>query len=161
MFKNCADGFSVFYRPARRKAWFALCIETFRRKRTMSLNKILLIGNLGADPEVRYTPAGKPITSFRMATNRRYKVEGEVREETEWFSIVAFGRMAEICSEFLKKGKSVFVEGRMQTRSWVDAEGEKHFRSQVILEGMRMIGGPNGKPGAVEEMAQASDDEPF
>jgi single-strand DNA-binding protein len=128
----------------------------------MSLNKILLIGNLGADPEVRYTPAGKPITSFRMATNRRYKVEGEVREETEWFSVVAFGRMAEICSEFLKKGKSIFVEGRMQTRSWVDAEGAKHFRSQVIVEGMRMIGGGgNGKSAPPEEPPHSDDSEPF
>jgi single-strand DNA-binding protein len=161
MFKNCADGFLFSTgRPEERPGLF-FALGTFRRKRTMSLNKILLIGNLGADPEVRYTPAGKPITSFRMATNRRYKVEGEVREETEWFSVVAFGRMAEICSEFLKKGKSIFVEGRMQTRSWVDAEGAKHFRSQVIVESMRMIGGPNGKPGAVEDMAQASDDEPF
>jgi single-strand DNA-binding protein len=128
----------------------------------MSLNKILLIGNLGRDPEVRYTPAGKPIASFSLATSRRYKVEGEVRQETEWFSVVAFGRMAEICSEFLKKGKSVFVEGRIQTRSWTDADGAKHFRSQVIVEGMRMIGGgSNGKPATPEEPAHSDDSEPF
>ncbi len=125
----------------------------------MSLNKVLLIGNLGADPEVRYTTAGKPVTSFRLATNRRYKLEGEVREETEWFSVVAFGRLAEICSEFLKKGKSVFVEGRMQTRSWEDPPGVKHYRSQVVVEGMRMIGSPNGKSAPAEETA--SNDEPF
>lgn len=125
----------------------------------MSLNKVLLIGNLGSDPEVRYTTAGKPVASFRMATNRRYKLEGEVREETEWFSVVAFGRMAEICSEFLKKGKSVFVEGRMQTRSWEDTAGVKHYRSQVVVEGMRMIGSPNGKPTPAEE--PAPNDEPF
>lgn len=132
----------------------------------MSLNKVLLIGNLGSDPEVRYTPAGKQVVSFRVATNRRYKVEGEVREETEWFSIVGFGRMAEICSEYLKKGKSVFVEGRMQTQSWVDAAGVKHYRSQVIIENMRMIGGPNGNKAAPSEEAHAEDvvpdpDEPF
>src|SRR5262245_339585 len=99
----------------------------------MSLNKVLLIGNLGTDPEIRYTQSGKPVVSFSLATNRRYKVEGEVREETEWFSIVAFGRLGEICSEFLKKGRSVFVEGRMQTRNWVDTAGIKHYRSQVII----------------------------
>src|SRR5262245_14793632 len=126
----------------------------------MSLNKILLIGNLGKDPEVRYTPSGKPITSFSLATNRRYKVEGEAREETEWFSVVAFGRTAEICAEFLKKGKSVFVEGRMQTRSWVDPQGAKHFRTQVIVENMRLIGAPNGKPGPVDEQP-VENDEPF
>lgn len=113
----------------------------------MSLNKILLIGNLGKDPDVRYTPAGKPVASFSLATNRRYKVEGEVREEVEWFSIVAFGRLAEISSEFLKKGKSIFIEGRLKTRSWVDSSGAKHFRTEVIAEGMTMIGGrKNGEP---------------
>lgn len=132
----------------------------------MSLNKVLLIGNLGSDPEVRYTQAGKQVVSFRVATNRRYKVEGEVREETEWFSIVAFGKMAEICSEFLKKGKSVFVEGRMQTQSWVDAAGLKHYRSQVIIENMRMIGSPNGNRTAhadeqPEEEPIPNHDEPF
>jgi single-strand DNA-binding protein len=130
----------------------------------MSLNKVLLIGNLGTDPEIRYTQSGKPVVSFSLATNRRYKVEGELREETEWFSIVAFGRLGEICSEFLKKGRSVFVEGRMQTRNWVDTAGVKHYRSQVIIENMRMIGsGPNGnKPQAVEEAEpDPNPDEPF
>jgi single-strand DNA-binding protein len=126
----------------------------------MSLNKVLLIGNLGSDPEMRYTSAGKPVASFRLATNRRYKIEGEVKEETEWFSIVAFGRLAEICSEFLKKGKSVFVEGRMQTRNWVDTGGVKHYRSQVIVEGMRMIGSPNGKTAPMQEPSP-TDEEPF
>ena len=131
----------------------------------MSLNKVLLIGNLGSDPEVRYTQAGKQVVSFRVATNRRYKVEGEVREETEWFSIVGFGRMAEICSEYLKKGKSVFVEGRMQTQSWLDSAGVKHYRSQVIIENMRMIGGNGNKAAPSEEIhseeAIPNPDEPF
>jgi single-strand DNA-binding protein len=113
----------------------------------MSLNKILLIGNLGKDPDIRYTPGGKPVASFSVATNRKYKIEGEVREEVEWFSVVAFGRLAEISSEFLKKGKSIFIEGRMKTRSWVDGSGIKHFRTEVIAEGMQMIGGrKNGEP---------------
>jgi single-strand DNA-binding protein len=110
----------------------------------MSLNKVLLIGNLGSDPEVRHTAGGKQIVAFRMATNRRYKIEGEVREETEWFSIVAFGRLAEVCSEFLKKGKSVFIEGRLKTHSWADAQGGRHFRTEVIAEGLTLIGKRNG-----------------
>lgn len=112
----------------------------------MSLNKILLIGNLGADPEMRIIPgSGKPVVSFNMATNRRYKVEGEVREETEWFHIVAFGRTAEICQEYLKKGRQVFVAGRMHTRTWTDAQNAKHYRTEVIVEELRLIGSrPNG-----------------
>ncbi len=106
----------------------------------MSLNKILLIGNLGADPEIRYTPAGKPVASFQMATNHRYKTDGELRQETEWFNVVAFGRLAELSSELLKKGQSLFVEGRVKTRSWEDAEGAKHYRTEVVAEGFTFIG---------------------
>ncbi len=106
----------------------------------MSLNKILLIGNLGCDPEVRYTPGGKPVTAFQLATHRRYKTEGELKQETEWFRVVCFGRLAEISGEFLKKGKPVFIEGRIRTRSWVDSEGSKHYRTEVVAEGLSMIG---------------------
>jgi single-strand DNA-binding protein len=107
----------------------------------MSLNKVLIIGNLGSDPDVRYLPSGKPATSFRIATNRQYKIEGELRKEVEWFSVVAFGRLAEICAEYLRKGKPVFIEGRMKTRNWTDANGAVHYRTEVIAEGMRLIGG--------------------
>jgi single-strand DNA-binding protein len=129
----------------------------------MSLNKILLIGNLGSDPEIRYTPAKKPIASFGLATNRRYRIEGQIHEETEWFRIVAFGRMAEICSEYLKKGKSIFIEGRIRTRSWIDAGGMKHYRTEVIAEALTMIGKRNGdSPAAVPTGAEAVEDsEPF
>ena len=126
----------------------------------MSLNKILLIGNLGSDPEIRYTAAKKPIASFGLATNRRYKIEGQIHEETEWFRIVAFGRMAEVCSEYLKKGKSIFVEGRIRTRNWIDAAGMKHYRTEVIAETLTMIGKRNGESPAA--MPAATDDpEPF
>ena len=111
----------------------------------MSLNKILIIGNLGSDPNVRYLPSGKPAASFSVATNRRYKIEGQLKEEVEWFSVVAFGRLAEICSEFLRKGKPVFIEGRMKTRNWTDGNGAVHYRTEVIAEGMRMIGGRQGQ----------------
>jgi single-strand DNA-binding protein len=127
----------------------------------MSLNKILLIGNLGKDPEVRYMPSGKAVVSFNLATNRRYKVEGELREETEWFRIVTFGRLAEICSEFLKKGRSVFVEGRIRTNTWTDNEGAKHYRTEVIAEGLTLIGRRNGN-GSDAAAPDASDEEhPF
>lgn len=127
----------------------------------MSLNKIMLIGNLGADPEVRYTPSGKPVTTFRVATNRKFKSEGELREETEWFQVVTFGRLAEICSEFLKKGRPVFVEGRMKTRNWTDNAGVKHFRTEVVAEGMRLIGKKDNGTGQTAADAFESDSEPF
>lgn len=129
----------------------------------MSLNKILLIGNLGADPEMRYTPSGKPVASFRMATNRQYKVEGVLRKETDWFSVIAFGRLAEICSEFLKKGKSVFVEGSLHTRSWTDAQGAKHFRTEVIAQGLTLIGRREAQPPENDhaESTAANRDDPF
>jgi single-strand DNA-binding protein len=126
----------------------------------MSLNKILLLGHLGSDPEIRYLPSGKQAAQFRIATNRRYKVEGQIRDETEWFQIVAFGRLAEICGEFLKKGRQVFIEGRMRTRNWVDGNNQKHYRTEVIAEGMRLIGKTNGN-GHRDMQAQSEDSEPF
>jgi single-strand DNA-binding protein len=125
----------------------------------MSLNKILLIGNLGSDPEMRSLPSGKKVAQFAVATNRRYKLEGQVRVETEWFQIAAFGRLAEICGEFLKKGKPVFIEGRIHTRSWIDQAGQKHYRTQVVAEGMRMIGKANGSD--ERQPTQSEDPEPF
>ncbi len=132
----------------------------------MSLNKILIIGNLGSDPNRRSLPSGKPTVSFSVATNRRYKVEGQLREEVEWFSVVAFGRLAEICSEFLRKGKPVFIEGRMRTRNWTDANGAVHYRTEVIAEGMRMIGRrENGNQSESHEVSESSHsdmpEEPF
>lgn len=114
----------------------------------MSLNKVLIIGNLGRDPEIRYLPSGKPMATFSLAASRRYKVEGEVKEETEWFNVVAFGRLAEICGEFLKKGRPLFVEGRVKTRNWLDNSGVKHYRTEIIAEAMTLMGKPpgNGQP---------------
>lgn len=120
----------------------------------MSLNKILLIGNLGSDPEIRYTQSKKPVAHFSVATNRRYKIEGQIHEETEWFHVVAFGRLAEVSSEFLKKGKSVFVEGRIKTRNWIDGGGIKHFRTEVVAEGMTLIGKRNGDSPPVPENSE-------
>ena len=94
-----------------------------------SLNKVMIIGSVGRDPEGRYTPAGTPVTTFSVATNRRSKEGGE---ETEWFSVVAWEKLAETCNTYLTKGQKVYVEGRLQTRTWDDKEGVKKFKTEVI-----------------------------
>ncbi len=105
-----------------------------------SLNKVMLIGNLGADPEIKYTPAGRAVVNFRMATTRRWNTQdGERREETEWHRIVAFGKQAETCEQYLKKGSPVYVEGRLQTRSWEDQNGMKRYMTEIVLNEMQML----------------------
>lgn len=97
------------------------------------LNKVQIIGNLGRDPEMRYTPNGKPVTSFTVAVSRSWqKPEGERVEKTEWFNVVAWERLAEICNQYLTKGSAVYVEGRLETRSWETENGQKHFRTEII-----------------------------
>jgi single-strand DNA-binding protein len=98
-----------------------------------SLNKITIIGNVGNEPEMRFTPNGKPVTSFRVATNWMYTTpEGERKQETEWFSIVAWNRLAEQCNQFLVKGKLVYVEGRVRTSSWEGQDKQPHIKTEVI-----------------------------
>lgn len=98
-----------------------------------SLNKVLIIGNLGSEPEMRFAPNGNPVTSFRVATNRIYtSPEGERKEETEWFTIVAWGKLAEQCNQFLNKGRLVYAEGRLHTRTWDGQDGQKHYRTEII-----------------------------
>jgi single-strand DNA-binding protein len=99
----------------------------------VSLNKVMLIGNVGNDPEMRFTPSGNPVTSFRIATNRVFSTpEGEKKQETDWFTVVAWNKLAEQCNQFLNKGKLVYVEGRLRNRSWEGTDGQKHFRTEVI-----------------------------
>ena len=98
-----------------------------------SLNKVIIIGNVGNEPEMRFTPNGKPVTSFSVATNWVYTTpEGEKKQETEWFSIVAWNRLAEQCNQFLAKGKLVYAEGRIHTRSWEGQDGQSHSKMEVI-----------------------------
>ena len=105
------------------------------------LNKVLLIGNLGKDPEMRYTPSSKPVASFRLATSRSWKTsEGEQRTETEWFNVVAWGKLAEICHQYLKQGQQVYIEGRLQTRRWDDSEGNPRTTTEVVANEMVMLG---------------------
>lgn len=105
------------------------------------LNKVMVIGHLGRDPEMRYTPSGRPVTTFSVATSRNWKTsDGERRSETEWFNIVAWGSLAEICNQYLKKGQQVYIEGRLQTRRWEDDEGQKRSSVEVVAKEMVMLG---------------------
>lgn len=110
-----------------------------------SLNKVMIIGNLGADPEMRYTANGNAVTTFNVATNESWTdQQGERRERTEWFSVVTWNRLAETCAQYLTKGRSVYVEGRLQTRSWDGQDGQKRYRTEVVAETVRFLGGREG-----------------
>jgi single-strand DNA-binding protein len=105
------------------------------------LNKVIIIGIVGRDPEMRFTPSGRPVTSFSVATSRTWvSAEGERREETEWFNVVAWGNLAEICKAHLTKSQQVYVEGRLQTRGWEDDGGKKHFRTELVANEMILLG---------------------
>jgi single-strand DNA-binding protein len=124
------------------------------------LNKVLLIGRLGHDPEMRYTPSGKPLTKFRMASDRNWTTtDGEKKSETEWFNVVAWGKLAEICNQYLKKGKQVYIEGRLHTRRWQDDKGTNHSAVEIIAQEMIML---DGRPGdSMTEEPPAEDEYPF
>lgn len=105
------------------------------------LNKVMIIGHVGREPEMRYTPSGRPVTSFSVATSRTWtSAEGERREETEWFNVVAWGSLAEICKGHLTKGQQVYVEGRLQTRGWEDENGTRHYRTELVANEMIVLG---------------------
>jgi len=98
-----------------------------------SLNKVMIIGNVGSEPEMRFTPNGNPVTSFRVATNRMYTTaDGERKQETEWFTVVAWNKLAEQCNQFLSKGRLVYAEGRLHTRTWEGQDGQKHYRTEIV-----------------------------
>ena len=106
-----------------------------------SLNKVMLIGNLGKDPEMRYTANGKAVTTFSLACSRTYNAtDGERREETDWFDIVAWDKTAELCSQFLQKGRQAYVEGRLHTRSWEGQDGQKRYRTEVVAQTVLFLG---------------------
>ena len=105
------------------------------------LNKVQNIGHLGKDPEMRYTPSGKPVTTFSVAVSRSWNsADGERHNETEWFNVVAWGNLAEICKQYLVKGQQVYIEGRLQTRRWDDKEGQKHTSVEIVANEMMMLG---------------------
>ena len=104
------------------------------------LNKVMIIGNLGADPEMRYIADGTAVTNFRVAASRSYTAaDGERKEETEWFSVVVWRKLAELCSQYLNKGRRVYVEGRLQTRSWNTPEGERRYKTEVVAEDVQFL----------------------
>jgi single-strand DNA-binding protein len=124
------------------------------------LNKVMIIGNLGKDPEMRYTPSGRPVTSFTMAVSRSWGgSNGEHHSETEWFNIVAWGNLAEICKQYLAKGQQVYIEGRLQTHRWDDKEGQKHTSIEVIASEMMMLGDRKDANQGNEEPSHAADNE--
>ncbi len=104
-----------------------------------SVNKVILVGNLTRDPEMRYTPQGHAVTSFGVATNRDWKVEGDRREETEFHNVIAWNKLAELCNQLLKKGTKIYVEGRLQTRDWTDDKGLKHYKTEIVAEDMIVL----------------------
>lgn len=120
---------------------------------SMSLNKVMIIGNVGRLPEMRYTPNGNPVTTFTVATNRRWLTpEGEPREETEWFNIVAWNKLAENCNQLIStKGTKVYVEGRLQTRSWEGQDGQKRTRTEVIASSVILLDSRPKSGAAIEE----------
>ena len=104
------------------------------------VNKVILIGNIGADPELRYTPKGTAVTNFNVATNENWTdSSGERQERTEWHRIVVWGRLAEICNQYLRKGSKVYIEGRLQTRSWEGQDGQKRYTTEVVARDMQML----------------------
>ena len=111
-----------------------------------SVNKVILIGNLGRDPEVRYTPNGSAVCNLRLATTRNWKNRdsGERVEETEWHSVVLYDRQAEVAGEYLKKGRPVYIEGRLKTRKWQDKDGNDRYTTEIVAETMQLLGGREG-----------------
>ena len=113
-----------------------------------SVNKVILIGNLGRDPETRYMPDGGAITNISVATTDKWKDKnGELQEKTEWHRVAFFGKLAEIAGEYLKKGSQVYVEGRLQTRKWQDKEGQDKYTTEVVADRMQMLGSRQGMGG--------------
>jgi single-strand DNA-binding protein len=124
-----------------------------------SVNKVILIGNLGRDPETRYSADGAAITNIRIATTDRWKdkATGEMKEQTEWHTVVFFGRLAEIAGEYLRKGRPVYVEGRLRTRKWQDKEGQDRYTTEVVADNMQLLGSREGAGAPPAEADDAAD----
>lgn len=126
-----------------------------------SLNKVMLIGNLGKDPEVRYTSSGTAVAGFSLATSEKFKNRnGEWEERTEWHNVTLWGRLAEIAGEYLAKGKTVYVEGRLQTRKWQDRDGRDRYTTEIVADKMQMLGG-KGEGGGRQSGGRVSEEPGF
>ena len=123
-----------------------------------SVNKVILIGNLGRDPEVRYMPSGSAVCNLAIATSRgsKNRESGERQEETEWHRVALFDRLAEIAGEYLKKGRPVYIEGRLKTRKWQDKDGKDQYTTEIIAEQMQMLGGRDGGGGGSDDSAHGN-----
>ncbi|MBD3348935.1 MAG: single-stranded DNA-binding protein [Candidatus Eisenbacteria bacterium] len=122
------------------------------------VNKVILIGNLGGDPEMRQTPSGTPVTTFTLATNEAWTdKDGQRQEKTEWHRVVAWSRLAEICGQYLRKGRQVYIEGRLQTRSWEDKQGNQRKTTEIVAQNMQMLGSRGDQGGS---SGGGSDDTP-
>lgn len=124
----------------------------------MGVNKVILVGHLGKDPEVRYLANGTTVVNFSMATSDRVTKDGQKTTVTEWHKVVAFGKLAEICRDYLNKGKQVYIEGKIRSRSWEDKDGNKRFTTEIVAHQMQMLGG-NGQ-GGNGQREESSDVEP-
>jgi single-strand DNA-binding protein len=124
------------------------------------VNKVILVGNLGKDPEVRYSPNGGAVTNITLATSESWKDKntGEKQEKTEWHRVVFFGKLAEIAGEYLKKGSQVYLEGRLQTRKRQDKEGKDRYTTEIVAGEMQMLGGREGRGGSSAEFDQSADE---
>jgi single-strand DNA-binding protein len=127
-----------------------------------SVNKLTIIGNLGADPEVRYLPSGDAVANLRIATTEKWKdkASGEVKEHTEWHRCNLFGRLAQVAADYLKKGSSVYIEGRIRTRKWTDQAGVDKYSVEVQVDQLQMLGGRNGDAGGAQQDRQAPRKQP-
>lgn len=126
------------------------------------LNKVMIIGRLGKDPEMRYTPSGRPVTNFSVAVSRSWNTpDGERRTETEWFNVVAWGSLAEICNQYLVKGRQVYVEGRLQSRNWEDSEGKRHTSVEIVANEMIMLGDRRSSEDNTSDEQTDEDEFPF
>ncbi len=133
-----------------------------------SVNKVIIVGNVGRDPETRYMPSGDAVTNISVATSDRYKDKqtGEMKENTEWHRIAFFGKLAEIAGQYLKKGSQVYVEGRLRTRKWTDQSGQEKYSTEIIADSMQMLGarmagsGDTGESGSRAKSAESSSSPP-
>jgi len=126
-----------------------------------SINKAILIGNLGKDPELRYTPSGQAVASFSIATTRKWRdKEGQSQEQTEWHNIIVWGKQAENANEYLQKGRSVYIEGRIQNRSYEDKDGNKRYISEVVAQTVQSLGSKGDKSNATEQSQKPPSDTP-
>jgi single-strand DNA-binding protein len=120
-----------------------------------SVNKVILVGNLGRDPELRYTASGTPVANFTMATSERWTdAAGERKERTEWHRIVVWGKQAEVVGEYLRKGRQVYIEGSLQTREWTDRDGNKRYTTEVRAQRVQLLGRPDDRPSAAASGAE-------